>query len=76
MTLLNTATILQEYLPLITSFVLVILWFGRLEMKTKSNSARIAILERKDEEIGKLTVTVERIDARLSVLLPDYNGKK
>lgn len=76
MTLLETSAILQGYWPIFTGFTLFVLWLGRLEWKSTNNSIRIKRLEDKDESIEKLRISVERIDARLSVLLPDYDGKK
>jgi len=76
MTLLDSATILMGYWPLIISAVAVISWLIRLEYRVLGQGERIKELEVHNEEITKLRITVERIDARLSVLLPDYDGKK
>ena len=73
MGLLETINNYWQILAFIVGFVW---WLGRLEFKTISNSKRISDLEGKDNSIDELKRTVVAIDAKLTVLIPGYTGKK
>ena len=76
MNLQSDAIIIQGFYEALAGLVITIFWLASLEWRGRSNSKRISNLEAKDAEIEKLRVSVERIDAKLSVLLPDYDGKQ
>ena len=50
--------------------------YATLNSKVKENTKDIDTLKSKDKEIEGLKSLVERIDAKLTVLVPDYNGKQ
>lgn len=66
---------IQAYWPILVSIILVTAWLVRLEYRGTSNTARIKKLESKEDSMQKLNEKVTAIDAKLSVLIPDYNGK-
>lgn len=72
---LSISQIITNYWQILASIIFFIVWLVRLELRGTSNTARIKKLEAKEDGIVKLNEKVTAIDAKLSVLIPDYNGK-
>ena len=75
MTLSELAQIGEAW-PVGVGVILLIVWFGTLDNRTRNNSRRLTALEVKDGKIDVIDKKVERIDAKLSVLLSNYDGKQ
>lgn len=52
-----------------------ILFYSNVKSKLQDLDTRVEKLEEKDEALVKLNELVIAIDAKLTVLLPDYKGK-
>lgn len=79
MNLLDTTTIAinlwQVSVALIVFLVAAGITYANLRNKIEENTRDIVALKAKDESVDRLSTLVQRIDAKLTVLLPDYNGK-
>lgn len=71
----SISQIVANYWQIVGSFIVFIAWLVKLEIRSTSSVARIKKLEEKEDSMVKLNEKVTAIDAKLSVLIPDYNGK-
>lgn len=79
MDLIQTSRLIADFWPVAAwcgaTVIGAVLFYARIQNSIADHDIRITKLEEKDQSIQILNNLVIAIDAKLTVLLPDYKGK-